>query len=106
MNKLLTLSLISALTLAGIASAHAAGRDEVNWRQATQQRRIAHGLASGAITPREAVHLERREANVSRVEARYLADGYLSRREYVDLNVRLNSTSRDIYRKDHNGWYW
>ena len=39
--------------------------DSVNGRRFNQQGRIAQGVRSGELTPRETSHLENREANIN-----------------------------------------
>lgn len=97
------ISAIILLTAIGAAlNVQAAPLGEITSRQAEQQRRISQGIASGALTPREAARLEAREAHISRLETRMLADGRLSPGEARFLNQRLNRTSAAIYRAKHN----
>jgi hypothetical protein len=78
--------------------------NQVNHRQTRQQARIAHGVKSGSLNPREAANLERREAGIQRQEQRDMAkhNGHLTKAEQRQLNRRENSVSRAIYRKKHN----
>jgi hypothetical protein len=76
-------------------------------RQVNQQDRIAQGVRSGQLTPRETRRLEGREMSINRQE-RFMrrADyGRLTRRDRVVLNHRLNRTSRAIYRDKHNSFH-
>ncbi len=104
MKALVTLALV--VGFCGTINAYAGPLSEISARQAQQQNRISQGIASGALTPREAAVLETREARLSRIEARDLADGRLSPREACNLNWRLNRTSAAIYRDKHNWRYW
>ncbi len=72
-------------------------------RQRIQQGRIADGVASGALTPRETVRLEREQAGIERAQQRIEADGRVTPRERARLHVRQDKASRDIYRAKHNG---
>jgi hypothetical protein len=76
----------------------------INQRREFQQDRIAQGIRSGQLTPRETAHLERREASIGREERHMRAadGGRLNRADRVALNHRLNRTSRAIYRDKHN----
>jgi uncharacterized lipoprotein YajG len=79
--------------------------NQVNRRQTRQQARIAQGVKSGSLNPREASNLERREAGIQRQEQRDMAkhNGHLTKAEQRQLNRRENRVSRAIYRKKHNG---
>jgi hypothetical protein len=108
MKRLLIASLItiiSAGSTLGFASTASAGTNSprIDRREARQQNRILQGVGSGALTPRETYRLERRQANIRAQEARFKADGNLSRRERNVLNNRLDRSSRAIYRAKHNG---
>ncbi|MBF0566179.1 MAG: hypothetical protein HQK89_13165 [Nitrospirae bacterium] len=74
----------------------------VHARERNQQRRIAQGVRSGQLTPKEAAHLEGRQAKIRRDERRMKADGNLTRGERRKLNRELNRSSRKIYNKKHN----
>jgi hypothetical protein len=77
---------------------------QVNRRQTRQQKRIAQGVKSGSLSPREAARLEKREAGVQRQENRDLAkhNGHLTKAEQRQLNRRENRISRSIFRDKHN----
>lgn len=79
--------------------------NQVNRRQTRQQARIAQGVKSGSLNPRETANLERREAGIQRQEQRDMAkhNGHLTKAEERQLNRRENRVSRAIYRKKHNG---
>ena len=78
--------------------------NQVNRRQTRQQKRIAQGIKSGSLNPREAARLEKREAGVQRQEQRDLAkhNGHLTKAEERQLNRRENRISRSSYRDKHN----
>jgi hypothetical protein len=76
----------------------------INAREARQERRIYQGVASGELTQREALRLDREEDRIDRIEARYRRTGDgLSPRERERLERDLNRSSRDIYRQKHDG---
>jgi hypothetical protein len=120
MNKLTnSLLLVAAggLLLAGSAAAQtnkAAGPGavdpghprvkQVNRRQTRQQKRIAQGVKSGSLSPKETAHLEKREASVQHQEQRDMAkhNGHLTKAEQRQLNRRENRISRSIYKDKHN----
>ena len=72
-------------------------------RAGAEQARISQGVASGALTGREAGRLERREMHLNREIARDRADGGgLSRHERRGLERHQNRLSRSIYREKHD----
>jgi hypothetical protein len=78
--------------------------NQVNRREANQQKRIANGINNGSLNPKEASHLEKREASIQNQEQRDMAkhNGHLTKAEQRQLNHRENRTSRAIYRDKHN----
>jgi len=78
--------------------------NQVNRREGRQQKRIANGINNGSLTPKEASHLEKREASIQNQEQRDMAkhNGHLTKAEQNQLNRRQNRTSRAIYRDKHN----
>jgi hypothetical protein len=95
---------ISATTGYGAVDPFHPRVNQVNRRQTRQQKRIAQGIKSGSLNPREAARLEKREAGVQRQEQRDLAkhNGHLTQAEQRQLNRRENRISRSIYRDKHN----
>ena len=87
-----------------LAFALAANAGEVRKRQENQQDRIAAGVASGSLTPRETVNLERKEARLNHEIRDFREDngGHLTPRELVKVNRQLNGLSHNIYRDKHN----
>ena len=76
---------------------------EVGKRQDAQQDRIAKGVDSGQLTPKETARLETREANLNRtIRKDRRTGGRLSARERRQINRRQNQLSRDIARQKHD----
>ena len=105
----LTLSAFAQTTISATAGSGAVDPfhprvNQVNRRQTRQQKRIAQGIKSGSLNPREAARLEKREAGVQRQEKRDLAkhNGHVTQAEQRQLNRRENRISRSIYRDKHN----
>ncbi len=76
-------------------------RHRINARQREQQKRIAQGVQSGTLSPREAARLENEQARFSREEAR-LRQGGLTPRERDRLEDQQDRMSRQIYREKHD----
>jgi hypothetical protein len=92
--------LVGAATLTAALPAEA----RINQRQRHEQSRIHHGVASGQLTARETLRLEREQAHIARYEARSRADGPgLTYRERSRLERMQDRASRDIYRQRHDG---
>jgi hypothetical protein len=94
MKRFFVATLIFAATLSA---------DEVARRQERQQDRIAQGVGSGELTPRETARLERREAALNRTVRRdRRSGGGLDAQEKRQINRRQNHISRGIYRQKHD----
>lgn len=116
MNKL-TYSLFTAAAAGLLLAGSAAGQagpgvvdpghprvNEVNRREARQQKRIANGVKNGSLNAKETSHLEKREASLQKQEQKDMAkhNGHLTKAEQRNLNKRENRISRSIYRDKHN----
>lgn len=97
--KRTTMILTAALLIAPAAFAA-----RVDRRQVEQQKRIAQGVKSGALTPHETAHIESQEARLQSEKKDMREDhgGTLTPHEKVVLNAQQNRLSREIYRKKHN----
>lgn len=101
--KLVTLAMTAAL-IAAPALVSAQSNREINQRHLAQQHRIAQGVHSGQLTPREAGRLERNQRSIRHQQQRMRAahNGRLTRRDRRVLSRRQNAASRHIYRARHN----
>ncbi len=107
--KLVTAMLASALFIAPaamIAQTPTPGAHDwnINQRKVDQQDRIANGVRSGQLTPRETSHLEHQEAGINREERGMRAEdnGHLTRQDRRTIHAQQNQESRRIYRDKHN----
>ena len=78
--------------------------NEVNQREANQQKRIANGINNGSMNAHETANVERREASVQKQEQTDMAkhNGHLTKAEQRQLNRRQDRISRSIYKDKHN----
>jgi hypothetical protein len=78
--------------------------NEVNQREANQQKRIANGINNGSMNAQETANVERREASVQRQEQADMAkhNGHLTKAEQRQLNRRQDRISHTIYKDKHN----
>ena len=74
----------------------------IQQRMENQQRRIDQGIASGALTPREAGRLEANQAQIKQTEERMKADGNLTPKERQKLNKMQDNASKRIYQQKHD----
>ena len=118
-NSLLALA-VGGLLLAGSASAQTSTSNtsgagpgvvdpghprvnEVNKREANQQKRIGNGVADGKLTSKQATNLEKRETAVQNREKRDMAknNGHLTKAEQKGINRQQNRISKSIYKDKH-----
>jgi hypothetical protein len=78
--------------------------NQVNTREQNQQNRIANGMKSGAVTPKEAGKLEAQQQRINNSEKKDMAadNGHLTKAEQTNLNKRQDNASKNIYDKKHN----
>ncbi len=102
MNRVALIALALAATTTA-ASAHDYGRRErIDDRQAEQAWRIRQHRLNGDLTWLEKQKLLGEEAKIRRMEAYAKRDGYISKREYREINEALNEAGRDIRRESHD----
>lgn len=102
MIKTFAVSALSVALLAGgVAPAVAQSWQSINQRQANLDRRIDVGVRNGSLTRAEARNLRSEFRQISRLEARYRANG-LSLRERRDLDRRFDLLSARIRYERHD----
>lgn len=72
--------------------------NQVNGREARQQKRIGNGIKNGTLTSQQATHLEKRETAVQNREKADMAahNGHLTKAEQRGINRQQNRISRSI----------
>jgi hypothetical protein len=72
--------------------------NQVNGREAHQQKRIGNGVANGTLTSKQATHLEKRETAVQNREKADMAahNGHLTKAEQRGINRQQNRISHSI----------
>lgn len=101
-KNLILATLLAAVATAGFAQGAAPATPGIDQRQANQDKRIDQGVASGALSAREARRLERQQNAIERAEARAKSDGTVTARERQRLHNQQDRTSRHIYRQKHD----
>src|SRR5262249_54054322 len=101
MKKVLMIASASALM---VATGVAAADDKIHDRKENQQGRIAQGVKSGSLTPRETARIEHKEAALNHEirRDRRQNGGNLTNNEKAQINRQQNRLSRDIYRQKHD----
>jgi hypothetical protein len=74
----------------------------INQHQHHQQHRIRQGLNNGTLTPREAGHLQTRQARIQQNKLRAKSDGKVTMQERARLNRQQKLASRAIYHQKHD----
>jgi hypothetical protein len=103
MTRTLNFVAAAVLALSGV-TALAAGTDtpRIDARQAKQEQRIDQGVASGALTPREARRLNRQQHAIDTAENKAKSDGVVTAQERKRLTKAQNASSRRIHRQKHD----
>jgi hypothetical protein len=98
--KNIFLTLAAAAVLASAANAD----DRIHDRKENQQDRIAQGVKSGSLTPKETTHLENKEAGLNHEirSDRKANGGNLTNKEKAQVNRQQNRLSKNIYNDKHN----
>ncbi|MFY9607029.1 MAG: hypothetical protein WAU45_00270 [Blastocatellia bacterium] len=103
MKKLVSVLLPAVLLVGGSITAIAHTRTpSINNRERRQQKRIRHGVRTGALTKTEAARLEKQQATTHAIEAKAKSDGKVTARERVRIQHREDRNSRHIYRQKHD----
>jgi hypothetical protein len=88
----------------GVAVGSFADINEVNQREANQQKRIGNGAASGKLTSQQTTNLEKRETSVQNREQKDMAknNGHLTKAEQKGINRQQNRISNSVYKDKHS----
>jgi len=100
MRKAFLTVVTAGLLLSGFSYAD----DKIQDRKENQQDRIAQGVKSGSLTPRESANLENREANLNKEirTDRKANGGNLTNNQKAQVNRQQNRLSKSIYKDKHN----
>ena len=94
---------LAVASLGAFAQGVAPVTPRVDQREANQQARIEAGVASGQLTRREAIRLEREQARIARAERMAKADGVVTRRERREIERMQRHASANIRAQKHDG---
>ncbi len=95
---------VCSLMTAGLAAQDAPKPGTYDKRAENQQDRIAQGVKSGQLTPRETAKLERKEAKIRKEvkQDRAANGGHMTAAERKQVNQQQNQVSKKIYKDKHN----
>jgi hypothetical protein len=105
MNRMM-ISILTGALLAGTATmSFAAGNGTIKHRKENQQKRVAQGVKSGSLTPRETGRIEHNESKINKEvrRDRRANGGNLTNKEKARVNRQQNKVSRQIYNQKHDG---
>lgn len=71
-------------------------------REAKQQKRIAQGVQSGQLTPKETARLEKQQSKVAKDVAKAEADGKVTKKEAAKIQKEQNQASKNIHKQKHD----
>ena len=84
------------------AAAASTAMPRVDARQASQEKRIEQGVASGQLTAKETHRLDREQARIAKAETAAKADGTVTHAERRHLARLQNGASKDIAHQKHD----
>ena len=95
---------VTALTISGIAFAQspAPSTPNLDKREANQEKRIDHGVASGQLNAKESNRLDIRQDKLAADEAAAKSDGKVTRAERRKLQRQADRDSAAIRRQKHD----
>jgi uncharacterized membrane protein YebE (DUF533 family) len=76
--------------------------NEIDARQAAQDRRIHEGVRSGQITRSEHQRLDAEQARIRELERQAKSDGYVSAAERARIRSAQSDAGRHIYQEKHD----
>src|SRR5260370_14543407 len=90
---------------AGIGCADDAPARRIKECKENQQSRIGNGIKNGSLSPKEAAHIENKQANLNKEirTERKANGGNLTNKEKAQINRQQNRLSKGIYNTKHDG---
>jgi hypothetical protein len=100
----IVVTLVAVLASTAFAQSSGYQRHHIAARKGDQQGRIAQGVKSGQLTPRETGRLEHQEAGINKEEHGMRAEdnGHLTSQDRHTLASQQNQESKRIYNQKHD----
>jgi DNA repair exonuclease SbcCD nuclease subunit len=106
MSNFKTLAIGATMAVACVGAfaqaASAPATPRIDKREVRQEKRIEQGVASGQLTAKETLKLEKEQAAIQKTEARAKSDGKVTKTERKRLTKMQNKASQDIYQQKHD----
>jgi ABC-type glycerol-3-phosphate transport system substrate-binding protein len=107
------LAVMAGAAFAGPAAAKSATQirqEAIEKREAAQIDAIQAGRRDGGLTWWEKMRLQREQRRIAKLDARVMADGKITKSEYLDVKAAQNSAGAHIAHERHDsqvrGWWW
>ena len=99
-QMLLTISAV-IITTTGLAYAQV-DQPVIDQRQANQEKRIDHGIASGQLNEHESNRLNGQQEHINKMEDKAKSDGVVTKKERAKIDHTQDRASRNIAREKHD----
>jgi hypothetical protein len=93
---------LAVASLGAFAQGSAPVTPRIDQREANEQARIDAGVASGQLTRREALRLQRQQTRIRHAEAKAKADGVVTPTERRELTRMQDESSANIHAQKHD----
>lgn len=107
------IAVVAGVVLAGPANAHSATQirqEAIEKRGGAQAEAIVSGRKDGSLTWWERARLVREQRRITKLEGQVLADGRITKGEYLAVKAAQNDARDHIKADEHNqyvrGWWW
>jgi hypothetical protein len=94
-----TVSAVVLMTGVAFAENETPGIDQ---RQANQEQRVDHGIASGQLNKREADRLNNQQGHINKMEDKAKSDGVMTNKERARIVAAQDRAARHIAREKHD----
>jgi hypothetical protein len=106
--KRVIIGILSCALFAGTTGMSLAADEKeskIKQRKESQQKRIAQGVKSGSLTPKETARIEHNEAKINKEVRRDREEngGNLTNKEKAQVNRQQNKVRKEIYNQKHDG---
>ena len=109
----LLIAIVTGVVLVSPASAKSATQirqEAIEKREAAQAEAIIAGRKDGSLTWWERARLVREQRRIAKLDAQVLADGKITKGEYLAVKAAQNDARDHIKADEHNqsvrGWWW
>lgn len=101
-KKMIAAALLIGLLITESATAGPRGHHNIKHEQIQQQQRIRQGVHTGALTRKEAAHLQLQQAQIQHAKKLAKCDGKITRCERACIKTEQARAARNIYTQKHD----